>query len=44
MDKIEYKYKSNKIVAEVLYSNRKTLDLRVFPEGNVQIIAPLNTP
>lgn len=44
MDKIEYKYGSKTIVAEVLYSNRKTLDLRVFPEGNVQITAPLNTP
>lgn len=42
--KIEYKYGSKKIEAEVIYSNRKTLDLRVFPEGNVQITAPLNTP
>ena len=41
--KIEYKYGSKKIEAEVIYSNRKTLDLRVFPEGNVQITAPLNT-
>ena len=43
MDKIEYKYGSKTIVAEVLYSNRKTLDLRVFPEGNVIVTAPLNT-
>lgn len=42
--KIEYKYGSKKIEAEVIYSSRKTLDLRVFPEGNVQITAPLNTP
>lgn len=42
--KIEYKYGSKVIEAEVIYSNRKTLDLRVFPEGNVQITAPLNTP
>lgn len=42
--KIEYKYGSRVIEAEVIYSNRKTLDLRVFPEGNVQITAPLNTP
>ena len=39
MDKIEYRYGSKTIEAEVLYSNRKTLDLRMFREVNVQITA-----
>lgn len=38
--KIEYTYGRKKIAAEILYSNRKTIDLRVFPEGNVLITAP----
>lgn len=38
--KIEYTYGRRKIEAEILYSNRKTIDLRVFPEGNVLITAP----
>lgn len=42
MDQIEYNYGSKKIKAKILYSNRKTIDLRVFPEGNVQITAPVN--
>ena len=43
MEQIEYKYGSKIIKAEIQYSNRKTLDLRVFPEGNVIVTAPLNT-
>ena len=43
MEQIEYKYGSIIIKAEIQYSNRKTLDLRVFPEGNVIVTAPLNT-
>lgn len=38
--KLEYTYGRKRIEAEVLYSNRKTIDLRVFPEGNVLITAP----
>lgn len=41
--KIEYTYGRKKIEAEIIYSNRKTIDLRVFPEGNILITAPLNT-
>lgn len=44
MEKIGYKYGKRRIEADVVYSNRKTLDLRVFPEGNVVVTAPLNTP
>ncbi|MDF2930840.1 MAG: family peptidase [Chryseobacterium sp.] len=43
MEKVQYKYGSRIIDAEVTYSNRKTIDLRVFPEGNVLITAPENT-
>ncbi|TDQ78340.1 M48 family metallopeptidase [Sphingobacterium yanglingense] len=41
--RIEYSYGKRKIEAEILYSNRKTIDLRVFPEGNVLITAPEGT-
>lgn len=41
--KIEYKYGKKNIEAEVIYSDRKTMDLRVFPEGNIQITVPENT-
>lgn len=41
--KIEYKYGKKNIEAEVIYSDRKTMDLRVFPEGNIQITVPKNT-
>lgn len=43
MEKIQYKYGSRTIEAEVAYSSRKTIDLRVFPEGNILITAPENT-
>lgn len=43
MEKIQYRYGSRIIEANVAYSNRKTIDLRVFPEGNVLITAPENT-
>lgn len=43
MMKIEYKYGKKNIEAEVIYSDRKTIDLRVFPEGNIQITVPGNT-
>lgn len=39
---IEFKYGRKTIVADVKYSNRKTIGLRVFPEGNIEITAPLN--
>ena len=41
--KIEYKYGRKNIEAEVIYSDRKTIDLRIFPEGNIQITVPKNT-
>ena len=41
--KIEYKYGKKNIEAEVIYSDRKTIDLRIFPEGNIQITVPKNT-
>lgn len=41
--KIEYKYGKKNIEAEVIYSDRKTMDLRIFPEGNIQITVPKNT-
>lgn len=43
MEKVQYKYGSRVIEVEIRYSNRKTIDLRVFPEGNVLITAPENT-
>lgn len=43
MSKIQYKYGSKTIEAEIVYSNRKTIDLRVFPEGNIIITAPENS-
>ncbi|HUH34945.1 MAG TPA: SprT family zinc-dependent metalloprotease [Moheibacter sp.] len=43
MEQIMYKYGKKTIEADVKYSNRKTIDLRVFPEGNVEITAPLET-
>lgn len=42
MDKIEYLYGSRKMEAELTYSDRKTIDLRVFPEGNVVVTAPFD--
>ena len=41
--KIEYKYGRKNIEAEVIYSDRETIDLRIFPEGNIQITVPKNT-
>ena len=41
--KIEYKYGKKNIEAEVIYSDRETIDLRIFPEGNIQITVPKNT-
>ena len=41
--KIEYKYGRKNIEAEVIYSDRKTIDLRIFPEGKIQITVPKNT-
>ena len=35
--KIEYKYGRKNIEAEVIYSDRKTIDLRIFPEGKIQM-------
>lgn len=43
MMKLEYTYGRKRIEAEIIYSNRKTIYLRVFPEGNVLITAPENT-
>lgn len=43
MKQIEYKYGRKIIKAGLKYSNRKTIDLRVFPEGNIEITAPYNT-
>lgn len=43
MAQIKYKYGKKTIEATIKYSERKTIDLRVFPEGNVEITAPLNT-
>lgn len=43
MGQIEYKYGSKIIKAEVRYSNRKTIDLRVFPDGDIIVTAPLDT-
>lgn len=43
MEHIEYKYGRKTICAELKYSARKTIGLKVFPEGNVEITAPLNT-
>lgn len=40
---IEYKYGRKAIVADIKYSNRKTIGIRVFPEGCVEITAPLHT-
>ncbi|MEK6522481.1 SprT family zinc-dependent metalloprotease [Myroides odoratimimus] len=42
--RIEYTYGKRKIEAEILYSNRKTIDLRVFPQGHVVITVPEGTP
>lgn len=43
MPQIEYKYGKKTIVADIKYSNRKTIGLRVFPEGHIEITAPINS-
>lgn len=43
MKQIEYKYGRKIIKAGLKYSDRKTIDLRVFPEGDIEITAPFNT-
>lgn len=44
METIEYTYGRRKIVVEVVYSNRSTLGLQVFPLGNVIATAPMEAP
>lgn len=43
MQTLEYTYGRRKMEVEVVYSNRSTLGLKVFPMGNVLATAPIGT-
>lgn len=42
MKEIDFKYGNRLIRADLQYSDRKSIGLRVFPEGNILITAPTN--
>lgn len=43
MEHIEYKYGRKTISAKLKFSDRRTIGLKVFPEGNIEVKAPFNT-